>query len=264
MIAVATIGGCRTAAPAPEAAPGEPSATLDKFEWKGTSLMTATASVRAVVDNPTAADVTVKSAHVELFIEGQQRLAKDLPLAVVAPAGGAAKVEFEEDVTVFTDGDDLLKHVTGEVVPAGATIVLTLSSGAKLALKSDAAVRQVRLPVAEMSHIEAYRTDGGAVALTFYPTIDNQNPFAVRLKGFSFTAIVDGHVLSQGETAVGDKLPASSKVQYEIAAPLTADTYGKELAAALKRGGLKYEVSGEIEAGAVTVPVHLAGDLPVH
>ncbi len=255
---IASITACKTPQPRPPEPPDEEiTAQADRLEWRGGGLDVATAVLHATLHNPTEDEATVIGAHLAITLGGKSVAAVDLPLLVtVAPA---ATVSLTLPANVSFGAAQAGEADT--VLPAMATAAIKFDDDSVLEITTEGGLRTPKLPIVTMSHIEAYSSDKG-VALTFYLEIKNPNGFDLRTKGLHFKADVDFRTVAEGDSAVNDRLKAGTRSVYEISAPLTADTYGKDLPAGV-RLGMKYKITGTLDMGVVAIPVVLEGDVPL-
>lgn len=213
----------------------------------------------ATATSPAAA--TLRQARFEWVVDGKtvksgtQRF--DLALAPGTPATFTL-----QDRAPYGEAS-----ATSEPVLAALRGTLEFDVGGQASQVEFAKSREIRMPkppTVVMKEFDFARYSPQEAGGTFYIGVKNPNAFPIRLSNLTYTVLVKGKSVAEGEVGSGEQIAPTSMGVFEVAVSVNGESYGADVDALIKTLTLPFEINGQLVGKLFKQPFGLKGDIKLH
>lgn len=261
LVSTALLGGCASTPTGPAAGLQPAAVTSQELSVPEQSITDFKVRWDGVVQSPEPA--TLERVTWELVVDGAVVKKGEEKMGLALPANTAVPLQLEQSGRYVESAEELKKlgERAGSLLVAlrGKLHVERLGTKDVLDFARSRDIRLPRLPVPGLREVEGSRYSAENVSLRFYVTINNPNPFPLKVDGLTYTAVVGGKQLSDGTLAPGNTVNPTETDVFEFTVVLDPATYGPEVKKLIAGQSIPYKVSGKLDGDLFSVPFEAEG-----
>jgi LEA14-like dessication related protein len=244
----------------------KPTVSYESMEIRNMSLFEGTIAFNFIVKNPNPIGMSLDKLSYNLKIDGKEFVKGVLDKGVNLKAGGSDRVEIPITVNYLDLAGSLSSFLKKDSLSydlSGAFEIM----GFGIPFNTQGNLAVPKLPKISLNSINVKELSFIGATLIFSLNINNQNPFAVDIKGFDYSIKLNDTKFTEGRAKTSTNISKSGKSTVKIPAKINFIELGRASYGIFRKSSSGYQVTGNIKlnvpkVGEKSFPFSSSGNVP--